>query len=170
MTSYDWPDQLTGDEVFAGVPAMAVEDQAARPASHPGEHSIPRHRWLEVARHIVTGDLTRAQLARQFSISRSGMSQWCKRHRGLIEQVRASADTQYGAVYFADKINRLWALQQEYEVSAGQPDAARPEAIRARAAVLHAIAEELGALPPRTTVMVVPVQHVLEGVDIDLLK
>ncbi len=72
----DWPDGevLSGDPIAAGEGQAAAPPPGKRPAT-PGEHSIPRHRWIEVARHIVLGDLTRAEIARRHGITRSAVSQ-----------------------------------------------------------------------------------------------
>jgi transposase-like protein len=153
----DFDTDWTADELADATTPMVGEDKAA--STPPGKHSsIPRARWLEVARAIVTGSPTQAQIARRFDITRSAVTQWKKRHRGPIEQVRASIDTEFSAVYLSEKLTRLWSLQPDFELSTEQPNAASPDHIRVRMALLRAIAEELGALPPRTSVMVVPVQ------------
>lgn len=163
----DWPSELTGtdDDIFADVPTTTVGEDKAKTAGG----SIPCARWLEVARAIVTGSPTQAELARRFGITRSAVTQWKKRHKALIEQTRASIDTEWTAIYLSEKLSRLWALQQDFELSTEQANSGSPDHIRVRMALLRAIAEELGDLP-RTSVMVVPVQHQLIGVDIDQLR
>lgn len=71
---------------------------------------------------------TKAELARRFDVSRSAVTQWSRRHRGLIEQVRASIDTEFAGIYLSSKLTRLWAMQQDYELSAEAPNACTPEA------------------------------------------
>lgn len=164
----DFDTDWTADELADATTPMVGEDKAA--SAPPGKHSsIPRARWLEVARAIVTGSPTQAQIARRFDITRSAVTQWKKRHRGLIAQVQASIDTEFSAIYLSEKLSRLWSLQQDFELSTEQPNAATPDHIRVRMALLHAIAEETGQLLPRTMIAVVPVRHILEGVDISKL-
>lgn len=170
MTSYDWPStDIDPDEVFADVaPAMGSQARA-RAATRPGEHGIPRHRWVETARHIVLGDLTRAEIARRHDITRSAVSQWCKRHAGLIAQVRDTIDREASGIWAYEKVNRLAALQADYEASAEQPDAFSPDHIRVRMALLRQIAEETGQLKS-AAFMITPVTHVMVGVDVDQLR
>ena len=132
--------------------------------------TIPRARWLEVARHLVIGDVPRAALARRFGVSRGVLTMWSKRHRALIEQVRAALHDDYAAPLGRCEGGQAGRLQSDYELTAEQPDAGHPEHIRVRAQLLRQVAEETGQLPPRTTIAVVPCTHILEGVDLDLLQ
>jgi hypothetical protein len=56
---------------------------------------IPRHRYLEVARHIASGDVSKAELARRFGVSRAALTMWPKRHSALIEEVRRDLHSEY---------------------------------------------------------------------------
>jgi hypothetical protein len=124
-----------------------------------------------VIRHLAAGDVTRAELARRVGITRGGMTSFAKRHQAEIEQVRAQleAEDPWAGLWVADQHNRLAAYQADYELAAEQPNAASHQLILARAQLLNAVAEELGQLPGRGAVVVVPVQHVLVGVDLEAL-
>lgn len=103
-------------------------------------------------------------------MSRAALTQWSRRHRGLIEKARGSLQSEYGGFWAAVKANRLAALQSDYEMATEQPDAGRADLIRTRAQLLRQVAEETGQLPPKTTVAILPVSHILEGVDLDLFR
>jgi len=70
----------------------------------------------------------------------------------------------------ASKEARIAAYQGDYEQAASGPKAGHHEWVKARTGILHAVAEELGQLPPRTTVTVMPVVHIVEGIDLEALR
>ena len=66
MTAQDW--DCAESLLAAMTPLPAGEDTAGEDKAVNGsaEHGIPRHRYLEVARHIASGDISKAELARRF--------------------------------------------------------------------------------------------------------
>jgi hypothetical protein len=145
-----------------------VSRRVNSPVKRPG---IPRHRQLEVIRHLAAGDVTRAELARQVGITRGGMTSFAKRHQAEIEQVRAQleAEDPWPGLWVAERAQRLAAYQACYEEAAEHKNSGHAQWVMAKAHVLSSVAEELGQLPGRGAVVVVPVQHVLVGVDLDAL-
>jgi hypothetical protein len=143
-----------------------VSRRVNSPVKRPG---IPRHRQLEVIRHLAAEDITRAELARQVGITRGGMTSFAKRHQAEIEQVRAQLEDEFAGIWLASKRNRLAALQSDYELAAEHKNAAHYQWILARAQLMHQASEELGQLPGRGAVVIIPVVHELVGVDLDAL-
>jgi len=123
----------------------------------------------KLQRAIAAGERKRAQIARDFGVSTSYVSQFAKRYAFEIDQIKAELDNAFAGLWIADKESRILAIQAEYQRLLSDPKASHHEWAKTRLQALHQAAEELGQLPPRATVTVVPVVHVLEGVDIDAL-
>jgi predicted transcriptional regulator len=129
--------------------------------------SLPERR--ELTRALAVGEVTRASLARRYGISRAAVTQFAHRHAAEIDAIKAHLDDEFAGLWIASKEQRIVAHQNDYEVAAGHEKADHHEWIKARTQILHAVAEELGQLPPRTTVAVLPVVHIIEGVDTSAL-
>lgn len=125
------------------------------------------HRTL--VRELASGDFQRAELGRKYGISGPAITQFAKRHAAEIDATRAQMEGEFTGLWIADKVSRVIAYQRDYELSERGEYAGHYEQVKARTAILRAVAEELGQLPPRATVTVVPVQHVIVGVDLDAL-
>lgn len=124
----------------------------------------------QLCRELATGEQTRAALARKYGLSRGAITQFAQRHAREIDDIKAALDDEFAGLWVADKAARLAVYQADIEASADGPYSGHYEQVRTRQAGLRAVAEELGQLPPRATIAVVPVQHVLEGVDLEALK
>jgi hypothetical protein len=124
----------------------------------------------ELQRLLADGTERRSALARRFGVSPSYVTQFAKTYAREIDDIRRDLDNEFAGLWIASKVNRVLALQAEYTRAAGSDKADHHEWIKARLQALHQAAEELGQLPPRATVAVVPVVHVIEGIDVDLLK
>ena len=120
-------------------------------------------------RELAAGEVSRADLGRRFGVSRSYVSQFARMWAAEIDRVRVSLDDAYAGLWIARKDNRIVAHQADFEAAQGHEKGDHHEWIKARTAILHAVAEELGQLPPRATVTVMPVLHIIEGVDIGAL-
>jgi len=140
-----------------------------RQLNNAAERGIPRYRHLDLIRHLAAEDVTRAALAREHGVHRSAITQFAQRHRAEIEQIRTQLDDEYAGIWLADKRARLAALQSDYEMAAEHKNAGHHEWIKTRAQLLHQASEELGQLPGRVGVVVVPVTHILVGVDAEAL-
>jgi hypothetical protein len=62
------------------------------------------------------------------------------------------------------------ALEADYERTLEHQESDHHLWVHTRTAITHAVAEELGQRPGRGSVIIVPVAHVLEGVDLEPLK
>jgi hypothetical protein len=127
------------------------------------------HRRLQ--RALATGEKRRAQIAREFGVSAAYVTKFAKQYAFEIDQLKAAINDQFAGLWIADKENRILALQAEYgRALSSTKTRDHHEWIKARLQILHQAAEELGQLPPRTTVVVTPVVHIIENVDVELLK
>jgi hypothetical protein len=126
-----------------------------------------RHKLL---RELAAGERTSAHLGREYGMTASGIRDFKKRHRAEVDAIAADAASEFAGLWIAEKASRLAAYQGDYALSAAGEYAGHYEQIKARTAILHAVAEETGQLPPRQQVTVMPVVHVIQGVDIDALK
>ena len=133
-----------------------------------GRRGTWEHRTL--VRELASGDFTSGELAAKYDISGQAVRAFAKRHAAEIDAVRTQMEGEFTGVWIADKVSRILAHQRDYEAALNHDKADHHEWIKTRTAILHAVAEELGQLPPRATVTVVPVQHVILGVDVEALK
>ena len=122
-------------------------------------------------RDLAAAEATRAALARKYGVTRGYITQFANQYSREIAAIRADIDNEFAGLWIADKENRIVAYQQEYALAASDGRAAHHEWIKTRALILRQVAEELGQLPTRaTTAIIVPVVHVVEGVDLDALR
>ena len=130
---------------------------------------IPRWRYMELWTELADGTVKQAALGRKYGVSRQAVSQFAKRHRGRIEEIRAKLGQEFAGLWIADKRRRIEALQADYEASAANEFYSdHYEQVRVRMQILRAVAEELGEIPTKSTVHVGGVvEHRLVGVNID---
>jgi hypothetical protein len=121
-------------------------------------------------RALATNDEKRAALARRFGVSASYVTQFAKRYAFEIDQIKAALDNEFAGMWIAEKENRILAYQQDYAMALNNDKRDHHEWIKTRTAILHTVAEELGQLPARSSITVVPVVHVIEGINTEALK
>lgn len=125
----------------------------------------------QLCRELATGEHTYTALGKRYGVSRQAISAFAKRYAREIDDIKARLDDEFAGLWIADKGARIAAYQADLEMSeAGGEFAGHYEHIRTRTQILRAVAEELGQLPPRATVVVSPVVHIIEGVDLEALK
>lgn len=150
---------------------QAQHDDPFRPPKPPAvAGSVGRRPWerRQLCRELATGQTHRA-LGKKYGVTHQAITAFAKRHAAEIDAIKADLDDEFAGLWIANKQARLAALQADFELSADGEYAGHYEHIRTRTQLARAIAEELGQLPPRATVAIVPVQHLLEGVDLDAL-
>ena len=123
----------------------------------------------QLCRALAAGEVSRADLARRYGVSRPYITQFAKTHEAEIETIKARLEDEFAGLWIADKAARVAAYQGDYFATLEHPNADHHEWVKARTGILHNVAEELGQLPPRTTVNVAAVTHVVMGVDLDNL-
>jgi len=141
---------------------VAVNGSTWRPKLTPGDRR-------QLCRALAAGEVTRAQLARRYGVSRAYITQFARMYAAEIDQIKARLEDEFAGLWVADKAARIAAHQADYEMALDSPRADHHEWIKTRTQVLHAVAEELGQLPPRTQVNVAAVTHIIEGVDLSAL-
>lgn len=114
--------------------------------------------------------MTHGQIGQQYGVSRQYIGQLNQDRAAEVDAIRRDLDDEFAGLWIASKAARLAALAEEYQRASNSSKAGHFEWIRTRMQILHATAEELGQLPPRMTTVVVPVAHVIEGVDTEALK
>lgn len=149
------------DEPGTGIAASTAQ------LNSPANHRIPRRQHVELERALAIGELTRAQLARRYGVTRSAITQFAQRHAGRIEEIKQHLDDEFAGLWIYQQRERIAAYQAEYEAIADNP---HHEWVKARLTALKSVAEETGQLPGRTQINVMPVVHVVEGVVLEDLK
>ena len=148
-----------------------MNDMGSNDSGQQGESSdVKPWERRQLCRELAAGELTRAQLARKYGINRSGITRFAQRHAREIDDIKANLDDEFAGLWIASKAARIAAYQADAERSEDGGYGSHYEQIRTRLQIYRAVAEELGQLPGRTTVTVVPVVHVVEGVDLEALK
>lgn len=156
-------------------PAPAREPRSAAPVNgsssqvdvkgNPNRHKLTVAQRRTLCRELATGEQTRAQLARKYGVSRPAITQFAKRYDGEIKALQEDLSNEFAAQWIAQKELRIEQYQKDLELSAESPYAEHYEQIRTRGMILRSVAEELGQLPTRGNITVVPVQHVVVGVN-----
>lgn len=146
----------------------------AEPESHPAFNGSKLQPWqrYQLLRELALRPAVRypkpsnAALGRKYGITGQAVGQVLKNNRALIEHIRANMEDPFAGLWIASKTNRVAMYQRAAEtLTAGEVFSAND-----LATLQKAVAEELGQLPPRLTVSVTPVIHILEGVDTDELR
>ena len=109
-------------------------------------------------------------LARKYGVSRPAITQFARRNAAEIDAIKADLQAEFAGLWIAEKELRIARYEADLELSAEGDFAGHYEQIRTRTQILHNVAEELGQLPTRGNITVVPVQHVIVGIDTELLK
>ena len=118
----------------------------------------------ELQRLLADGTEKRVALARRFGVSAAYITKFAKQYAREIDDIKRDLNDEFAGLWIASKVNRVLAYQADYAAALTSDKATHHEWIKCRALILHQVAEELGQLPPRTTVTVMPVVHVIEGI------
>lgn len=144
-----------------------VTEETAR-VHDSGSHGIPRYRIHELCRELAAGEVKRAELARKYGVSRTAITKFAQRHKGRIAEIKAHLDDEYAGLWIAQKQNRIAALMADYEATLEHYRGDHHEWVKARTAIAHAVAEELGQLPNKSNLTIGgTVRHELVGVDVN---
>lgn len=140
---------------------------AARYGSRDSLLPPQRHKLL---RELAIGERSSADLGREYGMTATAVRMFKSRHRAKVEAIAADLGNEFAGLWIADKTQRLAAYESDYEMALDSDKSDHHEWVKARTQILHAVAEETGQLPPRTTVAVQSVTHVIVGIDTDDLK
>lgn len=136
-----------------------------RPAS-----KLTRADQRALQRELATGEVTRSALARKYGVSPSYVTQFAKLYARAIDDIKANLDDDFAGLWIANQEQRILAYQTEYDLASDQPHSGHHEWIKARTAILKAVAEETGQIRGKQPTVGVVVQHVIVGVDVEDLK
>jgi len=127
------------------------------------ERGWVKHRLI---RDFALGEKNGKELAEQYGVSSTSISQFKKRHSLEIEEVRNNLADEYAGVWVAQKLARIQEYQQAAEKMAAGNSPRNAEVL---VSILKAVAEELGQLPARTQVNVSNenVTYEIVGISVD---
>lgn len=140
------------------------------PLNSSTEHGIPKRAVPGLCRELAAGETPRAELARRYGVGRSAITEFAKRHAAEIDLAKQQMANEFAGMWIASKAQRVAAYMADYQASEGHQRWDHFEHVRVRTQILQAVAEELGQLPPRMQTVVMPVVHVIEGIDLEALK
>ena len=155
--------KLTEVEVLTGE---VVPKRRNRRSTGAGTR-LQAHEELSLKRELAAGDMTQVLLAKKYGITQQGISKFAKRHALEIADIADHMNEQFAGLPLARKENRIASYEREIEILNEHPHASHHEWSKARMIAYRNMAEELGQLPPRQTVTVIPVTHVIEGVSME---
>jgi len=145
-------------------------DARGRKLNHTGRRSnLEPVQKMALCRDLASGDMTRTELGVKYGLTQQGVSMFYKRNEERILDIRANMAEQFAGLPLARKENRLLEYERIIEELKEHVNSSHHEWSKAKMIALRSIAEELGQLPPRQTVTVVPVQHVIVGVPDDAI-
>jgi len=148
------------------------------------------HRYIALVRALAEGQ-TQAQVAKQHDLARSTVSDFARRHRQAIAEVKADLANEFAGLWTASKRSRIAEYQRDIdllndmieELAAPPCPCSAPDCdariirdprhllavIKRKEAAMRSVAEELGQLPNRMTLQVSggeqPVRHEIVGID-----
>jgi len=109
-------------------------------------------------------------MAVEYGVTGAAITLFKQRYAHEIAQIRADYDNKFAGLWVADKLNRIATYEADIEAieAKSQKDGstmADADMLRVKGSFLKAVAEELGQLPGRVNVAVVPVEHIIVGVN-----
>ncbi len=118
---------------------------------------------------LAQQELTQVQLAREYGVVQSSISEFRDRHADEIAFQREKIEDQFAALWIADKRNRIAESQDDVEAInkalVAEPD---EKLLRAKLAIMRQVAEELGQL--KTSIEVGgKLTYEVKGVDLSRL-
>jgi hypothetical protein len=155
----------TGDPMQGGA-ELEPKAPVRKPVKGTLERGWVSHRLI---REIALGDKTGKELAEQYGVSSTSISNFKNRHALEIEEVRNNLADEYAGVWVAKKLERI----REYQTAAEKMATGNsPRNAEVLTSILKAVAEELGQLPARAQVNVSTenVTYQLVGIDLDDLS
>jgi archaellum component FlaC len=113
---------------------------------------------------------TQVDLAQEYGVVQSSISEFASRHRDEIEAHKAHIKDELFGLWIADKRNRLAEYQTDVEaINDALESEADEKLLRAKLAVMRQVAEELGQLKAQVDLSG-RLTYVIEGVDMDALR
>ena len=142
----------TDDTPFRGTESS----KELEPRRSDGRAAVKGHLergWVKhrLIRDFALGEKTQKELAAQYGVSQTSISQFKRRHALEVEEVRNNLADEYAGVWVAQKLARIQEYQQAAEKMASGTSPRNAEVL---VTILKAVAEELGQLPARTQVNV----------------
>jgi hypothetical protein len=150
---------------YAESEAASTDSTEIAEVQHSGSRKLGPGMQRSLCRDLAGREITRSAMARKYGVSPAYVTKFAKQRAPEIEAIRQRLEDEWAGLWIARKEARLAAYEADYEAAAHAKYASHHEWIKARTAILRAVAEELGQLPPRATLTVLPVVHIVEGVD-----
>ena len=149
-----------------GASTQPAELTPVRSDRRPATKGHLERGWVKhrLIRDFALGEKSGVQLAEQYGVSSTSISQFKKRYSFEIEEVRNNLADEYAGVWVAQKLDRIREYQEAAQKMA---QGSSPRNAEVLVTILKAVAEELGQLPARTQVQVNTANVTYEIVGID---
>lgn len=131
-----------------------------------------KHRLLH---ELARGEKQRIQLAEEYGVVPSAITNFAHRHAAELEQIRRDLDNEFAGLWIAQKAARLAEYEQDVNrINDTLDDEERPDTnlMRTKQAALRQVAEELGQIPSKVNLSVEPVtvRYEVVGVETEELE
>lgn len=147
--------------------------EVVRRTRYPLERGHVRYKLVH---ELARGEKPRAQLATEYGVVPSAITQFADRHQTEIDEVKADIENEFAGLWVADKKRRIAEYQADIEIvtdavggtPANMKDA---ELMKLKATLIRAVADELGQIPARMNINVTQkITYSIEGVDPEALR
>lgn len=152
---------------FGGTPETdAADDETSK-------RRLRGHVKLQVMNWLAAGNRTHQSIADEVGVSRPVITRFAARNGAWIRRIQEDAANDLAGLWIADKALRIAEFQQQVEDVRDLPvetQLSDPALVRNAQRALRAVAEELGALPVRTSTPTGDggtLHYDLPGVDMD---
>jgi transposase-like protein len=131
-------------------------------ADEPRPHGYKLERgWAkrQLIQEMARMEKTQTQLAREYGVVQSSISEFGTRHAVEIEAAKVDIESEFAGLWVAKKVNRLAELESDIEriIESNAGDTVRmadAELLRVKAGLLRQVADELGQIPNKSHVKV----------------
>lgn len=148
-------------------------DITPRRTRYPLERGHVRYKLIH---ELARGEKTLTKLAEEYGVVHSAIIQFRDRHQTRVNEVKADIENEFAGLWIAEKRARIAEYQADVELindsGAGQnTKMADADMLRVKAAIMRAVADELGHIPSKVNINVSQkVTYVIEGVDPETLR
>lgn len=125
---------------------------------------LTKEERLKLIHDLALSPKTQAQLAQDYGISQNSVSRIKREESRDIERIQDDYLEQATGQMIS---NLEWRMKELEKAVLVMGNKRSPEFVRAKVMALHEAAEQLGQLPPRMQINIIPVEHKLSGIDIN---
>ncbi len=156
--------------------AESTSERPPQPRTHNRKLTHPAVK-LKLIRELALSGKTQHQIAEEYGVVDSSITEFKQRNADAINQVRENAQDEFAGLWIADKANRIMAYQEQIDaIQRALQDGTVEDVtqlLKVQQAGLKSVAEEMGQLTARVAVQgeqTIKVEHRVLGIDTEALR